>query len=265
MTGASASRKMRDEARALVAPQGVWADHGPAVYGGSPRTRARTREPTTVERMDIVDPRIEAYTASLHARFDEPVAAGDGGRSGRARLPDRRAQRRRHARGCWPPSIGARRVFELGSGFGYSALLVREATGPAGEIHLTDGDPANERKAPDYLQRAGLWDVMHVPRRRRGRRRSQRSTASSTWSTTTSTRTGYPDAWRAARDRVRVGGLYICDNMLWYGRVPPDGEPPDERHRGDPRAQRAGRRPTSATSRRSCPSATACWSRIRGV
>jgi caffeoyl-CoA O-methyltransferase len=39
---------------------------------------------------------------------------------------------------------------------------------------------------------------------------------------------GYPDAWRAARDRVRVGGLYICDNTLWYGRVPPDGEAPDD-------------------------------------
>ena len=39
---------------------------------------------------------------------------------------------------------------------------------------------------------------------------------------------GYPDAWRAARERVRVGGLYICDNVLWSGRVAPDGEPPDD-------------------------------------
>ena len=30
---------------------------------------------------------------------------------------------------------------------------------------------------------------------------------------------GYPDAWRAARERLRVGGLYICDNVLWSGRV----------------------------------------------
>ncbi len=30
---------------------------------------------------------------------------------------------------------------------------------------------------------------------------------------------GYPAAWRAAREVVRVGGLYICDNVLWYGRV----------------------------------------------
>jgi predicted O-methyltransferase YrrM len=30
---------------------------------------------------------------------------------------------------------------------------------------------------------------------------------------------GYPDCWRAARERVRVGGLYLCDNTLWDGRV----------------------------------------------
>src|SRR4030042_1979929 len=37
---------------------------------------------------------------------------------------------------------------------------------------------------------------------------------------------GYPDAWRAARERIRVGGLYLCDNVLWYGRVT---EPEPER------------------------------------
>jgi predicted O-methyltransferase YrrM len=30
---------------------------------------------------------------------------------------------------------------------------------------------------------------------------------------------GYPEAWRAARDRIRQGGLYLCDNTLWSGRV----------------------------------------------
>jgi predicted O-methyltransferase YrrM len=29
---------------------------------------------------------------------------------------------------------------------------------------------------------------------------------------------GYPDAWRAARERIRPGGLYVCDNVLGYGR-----------------------------------------------
>ena len=40
---------------------------------------------------------------------------------------------------------------------------------------------------------------------------------------------GYPDAWRAASERIRVGGLYVCDNVLWYGRVavedPEDARP----------------------------------------
>jgi predicted O-methyltransferase YrrM len=39
---------------------------------------------------------------------------------------------------------------------------------------------------------------------------------------------GYPEAWREARDRIRIGGLYVCDNVLWSGRVPADGEPPDD-------------------------------------
>ena len=37
---------------------------------------------------------------------------------------------------------------------------------------------------------------------------------------------GYPDAWRAARERVRIGGLYVCDNVLWSGRVL-DDDPDD--------------------------------------
>jgi predicted O-methyltransferase YrrM len=36
---------------------------------------------------------------------------------------------------------------------------------------------------------------------------------------------GYPDAWRAASERIRVGGLYICDNVLWSGSVAdPEGD-----------------------------------------
>jgi caffeoyl-CoA O-methyltransferase len=30
---------------------------------------------------------------------------------------------------------------------------------------------------------------------------------------------GYPDCWRAARDRIRVGGLWLCDNTIWSGHV----------------------------------------------
>jgi predicted O-methyltransferase YrrM len=30
---------------------------------------------------------------------------------------------------------------------------------------------------------------------------------------------GCPDCWRAARDRIRVGGIWLCDNTIWSGHV----------------------------------------------
>ncbi len=38
----------------------------------------------------------------------------------------------------------------------------------------------------------------------------------------------YPGAWELARQRVRPGGLYVCDNVLWSGRVA-EADPADER------------------------------------
>ncbi|HVL38689.1 MAG TPA: hypothetical protein VM328_04795, partial [Fimbriimonadaceae bacterium] len=30
---------------------------------------------------------------------------------------------------------------------------------------------------------------------------------------------GYPAAFAAAAERLRIGGLYLCDNVLWSGKV----------------------------------------------
>ena len=124
-------------------------------------------------------------------------------------------------------SVQARRVFELGSGFGYSAYWFARATGPGGEIHLTDNDPANASKAGNFLTRAGLADSIryHV------------GDALETLDKTDGefdvvfcdvNKDQYPDAWRRSRARVRVGGLYMCDNMLWGGRVAGINKRPDD-------------------------------------
>ena len=175
--------------------------------------------------MDIVDPRIEAYTASLHARHDEPVVLEMEAAARASGFP---IVGRNVGVTLWvlATSIGARRVFELGSGFGYSAYWFAKATGPHGEIHLTDGDPDNQRRAADYLGRAAVWGLMryHV-----GDALSSFAEVEGEFDIVYDDidKDGYPGAWEAARDRVRIGGLYICDNTLWYGRIPPDGEPPD--------------------------------------
>lgn len=164
-----------------------------------------------------VMPEIEAYMHTLQKRHDEPVLLA--------------MEKEAEQRGF--PIIGrlvgvtvellaralrAKRVFELGSGYGYSAYWFARAVGESGEVHCTDGDPANEAKAGDYLRRAGLWDRVryHV-----GDAVSSLATVSGEFDVVYNDidKHGYPDAWRAARDRVRLGGLYICDNVLWSGRV----------------------------------------------
>jgi predicted O-methyltransferase YrrM len=125
-------------------------------------------------------------------------------------------------------SVSARRIMELGSGFGYSAYWHARAAGSDGEVHLTDGDPENANKAADYLERAGLADGVefHV-----GDAVTELGKLDGEFDVIFSDidKDGYPDAWRAASERVRPGGLYVCDNVLWYGRVavedPDDARP----------------------------------------
>jgi caffeoyl-CoA O-methyltransferase len=113
-------------------------------------------------------------------------------------------------------SIGAKRVFELGSGFGYSGYWFARGIGDDGELHLTDGDPENERKATDYLGRAGLGKIVsfHV-----GDAIESLASVDGDFDIVFCdiNKDQYPAAWAAARDRIRPGGMYICDNTLRWG------------------------------------------------
>jgi predicted O-methyltransferase YrrM len=126
-------------------------------------------------------------------------------------------------------SIGARRVFELGSGFGYSAFWFASAVGQGGEVNLTDGDQQNTSLSQDFLARAGLAD----------RCRFLTGDAVGHLDATPGDfdvvycdidKQGYPNAWEHARERIRPGGLYLCDNALWSGRVadPAEKDPATE-------------------------------------
>lgn len=179
--------------------------------------------------MDIVNPAVERYLRDLASADDEPVLiemeqlAEDEGFPIIGRLCGRYLE-------MLARSIKARRIFEMGSGYGYSAYWFSRATGPDGAIHLTDTDPENERRALDFLGRAGLdgpiryhvgdafeslagidgrFDVVYVDIDKHD----------------------YLKAWETAKDRVRVGGYYVCDNMLWSGRVTGEvGEDDDRPH-----------------------------------
>jgi predicted O-methyltransferase YrrM len=165
--------------------------------------------------------------ASRLARFDEPVLLEMEAEGERRRFPIV-GRNVGVTLEVLARSIGAHRVMELGSGFGYSAYWFARAVGPGGEVHCTDGDDANADAARGYLERAGFADRVTY----------QVGDALESFARIEGDfdvvfcdidKPGYPDAWRAASERIRVGGLYLCDNTLGFGggTVLDNGDGPD--------------------------------------
>lgn len=128
-------------------------------------------------------------------------------------------------------AIGARRVCELGSGFGYSAYWFARAVGEGGEVVCTDQDPANATTAESYLRRAELWDRVRFEVGDADRVLAAEDGAFDVIFNDAD-KGSYPALWEQAADRLRVGGLYVCDNVLWDGRVAGMAADPDpERER----------------------------------
>lgn len=174
--------------------------------------------------MDILDPKINDYMRGLASRHDEHVVVEMEGYASEQGFPI-------VGRLCgitieiMARAIGARRVFELGSGYGYSAYWFARAVGESGEVNCTDGDPANETKAGDYLTRAGVWDRIdfHVGDALTNLRKVDGDFDVVYCDVD---KDGYPECWQYAKERIRTGGLWICDNTLWSGRVL-DADPDD--------------------------------------
>lgn len=175
----------------------------------------------------IVNEKAERYIRSLLASHDEPVLLEMEKLAEKKQFPIVN----RHVGvtlEILTRAIGARRIFELGSGYGYSAYWFAKGSGPKADVHCTDGNPENAKAAEGFLRRAGLWDriTFHV---------SDAVTALNKTSGDYDIvyndidKHGYPDAWRASRDRIRPGGFYICDNVLWSGRAAEDPSKNDAR------------------------------------
>jgi caffeoyl-CoA O-methyltransferase len=164
-----------------------------------------------------VHPAIETYLAELAANTGTPVLTDMESLAARLNFPI-------IGRLCGiflrtlARSIGARSVFEFGSGYGYSAYWFAEAVGPEGRVMCSDGDPENAARAEHFLREAGLWE--RVDFRIGWAQEVFRATYGDFDICYNDVDKGdYPDIWRMARERIRPGGLYIADNALWHGRV----------------------------------------------
>jgi len=115
---------------------------------------------------------------------------------------------------------GARRVFELGSGYGYStawfALGVRDNGG--GEVFHVVWDNALSGAARGYLERLGLLPLVrfHV-----GEAVEALREAEGRFDIIFSDidKDGYPASLPVIKQRLSPGGLLLVDNIYWRGRV----------------------------------------------
>lgn len=116
--------------------------------------------------------------------------------------------------------MGAKKVFEMGSGYGYSTYwfgrAVKENGG--GVVHHVVWDEDLSKMAQQHLARLGVGHLIryHV------------SEAIETLNATNDTfdiifndidKHAYPDSLLAIEPKLKPGGILIIDNMLWQGRI----------------------------------------------
>jgi predicted O-methyltransferase YrrM len=115
-------------------------------------------------------------------------------------------------------TVDARRVFEFGSGFGYSAYWFARELPAEGEVVLTEVDRGELEDAREYFERAGLSD----------RARFEHGDAIDTVEhydgpfdvvLIDNEKHRYVEAFEAVRGTVREGGLVLADNAVTAGPI----------------------------------------------
>ncbi len=112
----------------------------------------------------------------------------------------------------------AKTIFEMGSAIGYSTIWWARAVGEGGRVIYTDGDPKNANEARGYFQKAGVSDRITM---KTGDALELLSEEKQQFDIIFNDvdKEDYPRVFRLALPKLRKGGLFITDNVLWSGRV----------------------------------------------
>jgi caffeoyl-CoA O-methyltransferase len=192
--------------------------------------------------MDIVNPDVEEYAEAQttpHAPLLEELAAET-----RATLPIP-GMLTGPVEGMllqflvW--ALGARRVLELGTYSGYSAISMAEALPPGGELHTCEIEERHAAVARRYIDLGGYSDriTVHV-----GPAAETIERLGGEWDLVfiDADKTGYVDYYDAVVPRLSARGLIVADNTLSAGCIfDPQDETAraivafNERVRSDPR------------------------------
>ncbi len=115
-------------------------------------------------------------------------------------------------------SLKARKILELGSGFGYSAYWFSLAMKGKGKIIMTDSDKSNKKKAFEYFKKGGLQshfdfkigNALKVAKKLDGNFDIILNDID---------KIDYPDTIDLSASLLKRGGLFITDNIIWSGKV----------------------------------------------
>ena len=112
----------------------------------------------------------------------------------------------------------AKSVFELGSAIGYSTIWWARAVGEGGRVIYTDGDRKKADEARRYFARAGVTQQITV---KTGDALELLSEEKQPFDIIFNDvdKEDYPRVFKLAVPRLRKGGLFVTDNVLWSGKV----------------------------------------------
>ena len=130
-------------------------------------------------------------------------------------------------------ATGARRIVEVGTLGGYSALWMARALPAGGMIVTMEKEPERVALARKFIERAGLSEAVDV---RHGRAidllREIDPDGSVDMVFLDADKESYPAYLAEARRLLRPGGLLVADNAFWKGKVVAEPAPDDKATRG---------------------------------
>jgi caffeoyl-CoA O-methyltransferase len=126
-------------------------------------------------------------------------------------------------------AIGARRIVEIGTLGGYSAVCLARALPPKdGIVHTFELDPRHARVAEESLRRAGVADrvSVHVGRAL-DRLRDVEPEGPFDLVFVDADKAAYPEYLAWASEHLRLGGVVLADNVFRRAAFPVAGDPPE--------------------------------------
>lgn len=115
-------------------------------------------------------------------------------------------------------AVGATRVLEIGTLFGYSGIWIARQLPPGGRLDTIEIEPLHADAAEHWFERAGLSDRVVV---HRGAALDVLATLRGPYDIAfiDADKQPYAEYARLALERLRPGGLMIADNAIRQGRI----------------------------------------------